>query len=75
MSLSCFAYSYEMMIIGRFSVGFACGRLIIAAVWDTVDYWYSRCTTHTAPEQNLGLKKIAIKTESAAMWRMNIRSF
>ena len=30
---------------------------------------------HTAPEQNLGLKKIAIKTKSAEMWRMIIRSF
>ena len=30
---------------------------------------------HTAPELNLGLKKISIKTECAAMWRMNIRSF
>ena len=30
---------------------------------------------HTASELNLGLKKIAIKTKSAAMWRMKIRSF
>ena len=31
--------------------------------------------SHTAPEQYLGLKKIVIKTESAAMQRMNIQSF
>ena len=30
---------------------------------------------HTATELNLGLKKIAIKTEHAEMWRMSVRSF
>ena len=35
----------------------------------------SREGLHTAPEQNLGLKKIVIETECAAVWRMNIRSF
>ena len=36
---------------------------------------YNMLSDHTAPEQNLGLIKIAIKTESAATWRMNIQSF
>ena len=50
-------------------IGIVIGQVLTSDTWNL---WWA---FHTAPELNLGFKKIAIETKSAAMWRMNIWSF